>query len=60
MGQSWNYMRLVSSFTLSGKSAASLTGFASITPVPEPGSEYMLLVGVGLVGTIMRRRRNLW
>lgn len=59
-GPTWNYMRLVSSFTLSGKSAASLTGFASITPVPEPTQGGMLLLGIGLMGTIVRRRRNLW
>lgn len=59
-GQSWNYMRLVSSFTLSAKTAGSLTGFASISPVPEPQSEAMLLAGVGLIGTIMRRRRIIW
>ena len=59
-GQTWNYMRLVSSFTLSGNSAASLTGFASVTPVPEPGMGLMLLMGVGLMGTIARRRKNLW
>lgn len=58
--QTWNYMRLVSSFTLSAKSAASLTGYASITPVPEPQVGSMLLLGLGLIGTIVRRRRNLW
>lgn len=58
--QTWNYMRMVSTFTLSGKSAASLTGFASITPVPEPRFGSMLLLGLGLMGTIVRRRRNLW
>jgi hypothetical protein len=59
-GQTWNYMRLVSSFTLSGKSAASLAGFASITPVPEPQVGSMLLLGIGLIGTMVHRRRNLW
>lgn len=53
----WNYMRLVSSFTLSGNSAASLSGFASISPVPEPGVGGMMLLGIGLIGTIVRRRR---
>lgn len=56
-GQTWNYMRLVSSFTLSGNSAASFTGFASISPVPEPGVGGMMLLGIGLIGTIARRRR---
>ena len=59
-GQVWNYMRLVSSFVLSGNSAASLTGYASITPVPEPQSGSMLLTGVGLIGTLVYRRRKSW
>ncbi|WP_147321341.1 PEP-CTERM sorting domain-containing protein [Rhodoferax lacus] len=61
-GLTWNYMRMVSTFTLSGKSAASLAGFASITPVPEPQLGSMMLLGLGLIGTIVRRRsrRNLW
>lgn len=61
-GQTWNYMRMVSTFTLSGKSAASLTGYASITPVPEPQLGSMLLLGLGLIGTIVHRRsrRALW
>ncbi len=57
-GQSWNYMRLLSSFTLSAKSAASLTGFASITPVPEPSTGLMLLSGLGMFGTMLLRRRH--
>jgi hypothetical protein len=57
-GQVWNYMRLVSSFTLSGNSAASLSGFASVSAVPEPGVGGMLLLGLGLIGTIAHRRRT--
>ena len=59
-GQTWNYMRLVSTFSLSGKSAASLVGFASVSPVPEAPTSAMLLLGIGLIGTIVRRRRNMW
>ena len=58
-GQTWNYMQLVSTFTLSAKSAASLTGFASIstvTPVPEPIEGVMLLLGLGLLAPLVRRR----
>jgi hypothetical protein len=58
-GQTWDYMRLVSSFTLSGKSAASLAGFASISPVPEPQQEAMLLAGVCMIGSMVLRRRSL-
>lgn len=54
-GQTWNYMQIVSKFTLTGKDSASLVGFASITPVPEPESYSMLLVGLGLMGFMARR-----
>jgi hypothetical protein len=60
-GQTWNYMQLVSTFTLSAKSAASLTGFASIsnvTPVPEPLEGAMLLLGLGLLVPVVRRRNR--
>ena len=55
-GQSWNYMQLVSKFTLTGNSRASLVGFASIAAVPEPDSYAMLLGGIALLGLISRRR----
>jgi hypothetical protein len=58
VGQTWNYMQLVSTFTLSAKSSASLTGFASITPVPEPLEAAMLLLGLGLLVPIARRRNR--
>jgi hypothetical protein len=57
-GQTWNYMQLTSKFTLSANSRASLVGFASVTPVPEPESYAMLLAGLGLVGFMTRRRKN--
>ncbi|MDX1915064.1 MAG: FxDxF family PEP-CTERM protein [Methylophilus sp.] len=56
-GQTWNYMQLVSKFTLSGNSRASLVGFASIVPVPEPESYAMFLAGLGLLGLASRRRK---
>lgn len=59
VGQTWDYMQLVSTFTLSAKSSASLTGFASIstvTPVPEPIEGAMLLLGLGLLVPVVRRR----
>ena len=59
VGQTWNYMQLLSTFSLSAKSAASLTGFASITPVPEPLEGAMLLLGLGLLAPIARRRNRL-
>jgi hypothetical protein len=57
-GQTWNYMQVVSTFTVSAKSAASLTGFASITPVPEPLEGAMLLTGLALLVPVARRRIN--
>jgi hypothetical protein len=60
-GQTWNYMQLVSTFALSAKSAASLTGFASISTVslvPEPLEGAMLLVGLGLLAPITARRNR--
>jgi hypothetical protein len=58
VGQTWNYMQLVTTFTLSGKSAASLTGFASITPVPEPLEAAMLLLGLTVLAPVVRRRNR--
>jgi hypothetical protein len=57
--KTWNYMQLVSKFTLSAKSSASLVGFASITPVPEAETYAMLLVGLGLLGVVARRRSQI-
>ena len=58
VGQTWDYMQLVSTFALSAKSSVSLTGFASITPVPEPLEGAMLLLGLGLLAPIARRRNR--
>ena len=60
-GQTWNYMQLVSTFNLSAKSSASLTGYASIssvTPVPEPLEGAMLLMGLAILAPLSRRRVN--
>ena len=51
-------MQIVSKFTQTGKDSASLVGFASITPVPEPETFAMLLAGLGLIGFTARRRKN--
>jgi hypothetical protein len=60
-GLTWNYMQLVSTFTLTAKTSASLAGFASIaavTPVPEPLEGAMLLLGVGLLAPAVRRHNR--
>lgn len=57
-GQTWNYMQIVSKFTLTGKDSVSLVGYASITPVPEPENYAMLLAGLGLLGFMSRRKKN--
>jgi hypothetical protein len=58
VGQTWNYMQLTSKFSLSANTRASLVGFASITPVPEPDNYAMILAGLGLMGFMSRRRKN--
>jgi hypothetical protein len=56
-GQTWDYMQIVTKFTLTGKDSASLVGFASITPVPEPETYAFMLFGLGLMGIATRRRK---
>lgn len=56
-GQTSNYMKMATKFTLTAKDSASLVGFASIAPVPEPETAAMLLAGLGLVGFMARRRK---
>jgi len=58
VGQTWNYMQLTSKFILGANTRASLVGFASITPVPEPDSYAMVLAGLGIMGFMSRRRKN--
>ena len=43
---------------IKNKSAASYSGNISVSPVPEPETYAMLLVGLGLVGFMTRRRRS--
>ncbi|WP_342617492.1 hypothetical protein [Rhodoferax sp. GW822-FHT02A01] len=57
-GQTWNYMRLVSTFTLTGNSAVALTGYASVTPVPEVDEAAMLLMGLAMLASVARYRRT--
>lgn len=55
-GGAWSSMELATSFTLSPRDVATLNGFASIQPVPEPST--LLLVGFGLLGVAVWKRRK--
>ncbi len=52
-----NFITVVAEFTLQpGISALALDGTVVLTPVPEPEGWAMILAGLGLVGTMVRRR----
>jgi len=53
--ESWT---IQTSFSLTGKDIATLSGYAEITPIPEPGTYGMLLAGMAVVGFMARRRIN--
>ncbi len=57
-GQTWNYMQIVSKFTLTGKDSASLVGYVSISPVPELDTYALMLGGLGMLGLVVRRRKS--
>jgi len=52
-GSTYNF-----SFTGSGNNQAAITGSVSLTPVPEPATWAMMLVGFAGVGMAIRRRRR--
>lgn len=53
----YNYWEIETKFNLSGgRDVATMSGFAEITPVPEPEKFALLLAGLGLLGAIVRRR----
>ncbi len=54
---SWKYMQTRTRFTLTGNGdKAVIKGYAEISAVPEAKTYGMMLVGLGLVGFIVRRR----
>jgi hypothetical protein len=54
---SYNFWEIETKFRLSaGNDVATMSGFAEITPVPEPESYAMLLAGLGIIGAIAFRR----
>jgi hypothetical protein len=57
-GPTWNYVRILSDFTVSGSKSFSLSGYATIKPVPEPLEGAMLLAGLALVASVVRNRRK--
>lgn len=54
----WTSMELEAKFTLSKRDVATLNGFASINPIPEPGT--LLLLGSGLLGLAVWKRRKIF
>lgn len=53
----WAQMQTVTRFSLTGGGdRMTFTGFAEILPVPEPGEYAMLLAGLAVVGSVVRRR----
>ncbi|MBL8415644.1 MAG: PEP-CTERM sorting domain-containing protein [Propionivibrio sp.] len=54
---SYNYWEIETKFKLSGgNDVATMSGYAEITPVPEPENFALFLAGLGLIGAIVRRR----
>ena len=44
--------------TATGKSGGEYHLFASAVPVPEPGEWAMMMAGIGMLGVMVRRRRQ--
>lgn len=65
-GSSWHTMTNLAAgnyyFEIKGTATGSMGGFYSITattaPVPEPETYAMLLAGLGVVGSLYRRRKS--
>ena len=56
---SYGAMTVVAEFTLEpGTGAFAFDGTVTVTPVPEPEGWALILAGLGLVGTIVRRRKG--
>jgi len=59
LGGPWNQLDTVLGFDLSGlQDIATINGYTSVTPVPEPAS--LMLLGTGLIGAVFvaRKRRR--
>jgi hypothetical protein len=65
-GSTWHTMANLTAgdyyYKITGNATGSLGGFYSITstvtPVPEPETYAMLLAGLGVVGSLYRRRKS--
>lgn len=52
----YDYWEFQTQFTLTGgRDLAQVTGYAEITPVPEPSTYVLLALGLGLIGVQIRR-----
>lgn len=55
----YDYWEFQTQFTLTGgKDLAQVTGYAELTPVPEPSSYLMLALGLGLMGGRIHRNKR--
>lgn len=56
----WTSMELEAKFTLSKRDVATLNGYASINPAPIPEPGTLLLLGSGLLGLAVWKRRKIF
>lgn len=55
---SYDWWSINASFTLTPGDVATLSGYAEIMPIPEPGTYAMFFAGIAVIGFMLRRRGN--